>query len=655
MAASRQDQELFNAARKGSAEFTNVYKGYYPNADGATITSEFRRYSSYRSLSDLEGNSTTTNDGSGSKPGKVTSAVQSSVTGLLGTQDISQQSIGYQYSTLAGTEDTIFQLSEVSKGLFDIIRESKTAGDMVMNLAGTGIGKVMEGVTQILGQEVKLRNQVNAQLGVTGELSREVRTNIIDTLPAATQMAFGFQDVSNYAVDMVQNTGKMTTFGKDVLIESQKTARAFYGDLDKLSAAIDGFDKVGVGAKDAIVQIDKAGKSSLELGLNARKVVSDLDQNVGKLNSYGFKGGIDGLTRMVQKSIEFKINMNDVFRLADDLFDPDKAIALSAELQAIGGAIGDFNDPLKLMYMATNDAGGLQDALIGVAGSLTTYNTELGKFEISGANLRKAKALAKELGMSYEDFAQTAIKSSERASAATALLSSGLQIDEKEKEFLTNISKMEGGQMIIDIPQSLADKMGLKDTKVALDQLTPTMAKGLLENQKAFEEMSVEDIARDQYTTTQNIQKDVSALLTLAKVRAAGGFRQPLADVDKYLEEKLGTKLKATTSAEVSGKGGELSKFWDEVGKNTQGTLKSSMEELQKQGILGKDALKDVNAMSKGSAQTQSNSTVTYKFQSNGNMTDPLFRYAMNSPSLMNDMSNNMIQEKGSYTYSPME
>ena len=636
-------------------EATRAFNSNYPNAttaEGNEFTSKVNRKFPMGSSSSAPQTTNTTTDG---KTSKVTSAVQSTVTGLLGTQDISQQSMGYQYSTLESSQDTIFQLSEVSKGLFDVIRESKNAGDMVMNLAGAGIGKVMEGVTQILGQEVKLRNQVNAELGVTGELSREVRTNIIDTLPAATQMAFGFEDVANYAIEMVKNTGKMTTFGKDVLIESQKTARAFYGDLDKLSSAIDSFDKVGVGAKDAIVQIDKAGKSSLELGLNARKVVADIDQNVGKLNSYGFKGGIDGLTRMVQKSIEFKVNMNDVFRLAEDLFDPDRAIALSAELQAIGGAIGDFNDPLKLMYMATNDAGGLQDALIGVAGSLTTYNTELGKFEISGANLRKAKALAKELGMSYEDFAQTAIKSSERASAATALLSSGLQIDEKEKEFLTNISKMEGGRMVIDIPQSLADKMGLKDTKVALDQLTPTMAKGLLENQKAFEEMSVEDIARDQYTTTQNIQKDVSALLTLAKVRAAGGFRQPLAEVDKYLEDKLGSKLKATTSAEVGGKGGELSKFWDEVGKNTQGTLKSSMEELQKSGVLGKDALKDVNAMSKASTQTQSNSTVTYKFQSDGNMTDPLFRYAMNSPSLMNDMNNNIRQEKGSYTYTEMQ
>jgi len=590
---------------------------------------------------------TTTTSNTGST-NKLTSTTQSTVTGLLGTQDISRLGAGYQYSSLESTQDTIFQLSDVSKGLFDVMNQSKNVGDVVMNLAGAGIGKLMEGVQQVLKQEVELRNKINSQLGLTGELSREARNNILETLPAATAMAFGFEDVSDYAVSLVQNTGKMTTFGADVLQESQKTARAFYGDLDKLAGAIDGFEKVGIGAKDAIKEIDKAGKSSLALGLNARKVVSELDQNMSKLNSYGFKNGVEGLTRMVQKSIEFNLNMSTVLKLADDAMDPDKAIALSAELQAIGGAIGDFNDPLKLMYMATNDAGGLQDALIGVAGSLTTYNSELGKFEISGANLRKAKALASELGMNYDELANTAIKASERSSAATALLSSGLQIDEKEKEFLTNISKMEGGQMVIDVPKSLAKELGLEDTKVALDELSPAIAKGLIENQQAFEKMSVEDIARDQYTTTQNIQKDVSALLTLAKVRVAGGLREPLSQVDKYLEEKLGKDLKKTTTAELQGNE-ELGAFWKEVGLNTKTPMLKSFEELQKSGIISEEALKGVKSIGSGEQQVTTKN-INLNIKSNDAVVDATTRAIVNNPSIANDIANTVLPSELDYT-----
>lgn len=635
---ARKKDDFLRLAKQSGGD-VNTYSRLCGTLDPSESQAQLQAWNEY--VSTLN---TNTNTGTSAK---VTSATQSTVTGLLGTQDISRQGAGYQYSSLESTQDTIFQLSDVSKGLFDVMNQSKNVGDVVMNLAGAGIGKLMEGVQQILTQEVTLRNKINSQLGLTGELSREARNNIIETLPAATAMAFGFEDVSNYAVSLVENTGKMTTFGADVLQESQKTARAFYGDLDKLAGAIDGFEKVGIGAKDAIKEIDKAGKSSLSLGLNARKVVSELDQNMSKLNSYGFKNGVEGLTRMVQKSIEFNLNMSTVLKLADDAMDPDKAIALSAELQAIGGAIGDFNDPLKLMYMATNDAGGLQDALIGVAGSLTTYNSELGKFEISGANLRKAKALASELGMNYEELANTAIKASERSSAATALLSSGLQIDEKEKEFLTNISKMEGGQMVIDVPKSLAKELGLEDTKVALDELSPAIAKGLIENQQAFEKMSVEDIARDQYTTTQNIQKDVSALLTLAKVRVAGGLREPLSQVDKFLEEKLGSNLKKVTTAELQGKE-ELGGFWAEVGKNAQGPMVKSFEELQKSGIVSQDALRDVKNIGSNQQTVNHNHTLTIK--SNDAVVDATTRAIVSNPSVADEISNTVIPDALSYT-----
>ena len=625
-------------------------KGYpLSSADGQAAKTDFDRYKTYN----LSNTNTNTNNSTGS--GSIGSTAQKSIVGLLGTQNIDQQSIGYNYSTLSPGKDTTFQLSSMTEGLFDVINKAEgSVSKMVGGLLGKGLEQVLEGVTQILGQEVELRNKINSQLGMTGELSREFRNNIIDTIPAATQMAFGFEDVSKYATSLVENTGKMTTFGKDVLIQSQATARAFYGDLRLLGDAIDGFEKAGIGAKDAIKEIDDAGKSSLTLGLNARKVVADVSANMDKLNSIGFKNGVEGLTRMVQKSIEFNISIEKVRAMADKLFEPDNAIALSAELQAIGGAIGDFNDPLKLMYMATNDAGGLQDAMIGVAGSLATYNSELGRFEITGVNLRKSKALAEQMGMSMEEMSKTAIKAAERSSAATALLSSGLQIDEKEKEFLTNISKMEGGRMVIDVPESIAKQMGLTDTKVALENLTPTRAKGLLENQKAFEGMSTEEIARDQFTTTQNIQKDVSALLALAKVNAAKELRGGLAEVDKKLEQMIGGKLKTTTSAEVKSGEGEVSSFFKEMGANANKTLKSSIEEVSGGGV-SKSALQNANTnTSQTTSVSEPSKKIDVTVKSDSNMTDAMTRAMYSSPSTANDVRNGIMDEFGSYTFRPM-
>ena len=646
MAVSQQDKDLWNAARVSLSEFGKIYDPNNRNPTG-TLT-EYNRYKSIRSLSDLDSGSSIGGGGnSGGSGSSAGSKAADFVTKGLKSQDIADLGYYNSVSSLKMNEDFVFQLSDVSSSITQIVKESKGIGDFAGKLITTGLDKVTEQVFNILTQERDLRNKINSELGLTGELSRQLRTDIMDTTPAAMSMAFGFQEVSEYAVQMVEQTGKMTTFGKDVLQESQKTARAFYGNLEGLGKALDSFDKIGTGAKDAIKQIDAAGKSSLVLGLNARKVITEIGTNIGKLNEYGFRNGIDGLTRMVQKSKEFNLSMSEVFGLAEDLFDPDKAIALSAELQAIGGAIGDFNDPLKLMYMATNDAEGLQDAIIGVAGSLTTYNSEAGKFEISGANLRKARALAKELGIDYNELANTAIKASERSSAATALLSSGLQIDEKEKEFLTNISKMEGGQMIIDIPQSLADKLGIKETKVALDALGPDLAKGLLENQKAFEEMSVEDIARDQYTVTQNIEKDVSALLTLAKAEMAGGMREPLSKVDAYLKE--------TSFAQSVKEKASLSSLQKPEPNLFSSVIKESQDILYagyaKSLGISEDKLRNQNS-NQNSNQTAA--VVNYKhehnFKTDGPVLDAVVREMYKSPSVVNEMRETVTPSQLDYT-----
>jgi len=248
-------------------------------------------YVAYSSSTPNTNTTTDTGSGAGTK-------ITSYATDLLKTQNIADLGYSNPISSLSADKDTLFQFSSISETIGKIARESKNLPDFMTQLGLKGTAEMMSflgnEIVKIQQQEVQLRNQINSQLGLTGDLSRQFRNNIFETLPAATAMGFGFEDVKDYAVQMVEQTGKMTTLGADVLQESQKTARAFYGDLSKLGNAIDGFDKLGIGAKDAIKEIDRAGKSSLALGLNARKVVADVSTNMDKLNTIGFKNGVEG-------------------------------------------------------------------------------------------------------------------------------------------------------------------------------------------------------------------------------------------------------------------------------------------------------------------------------------------------------------------------
>jgi len=186
---------------------------------------------------------------------------------------------------------------------------------------------------------------------------------------------------------------------------------------------------------------------------------------------------------------------------------------------------------------------------------LATYNDKQGRFEITGINIRRAKAMADELGISYESLTRGAVASQERLSASNDLMAKGFTIPEKDKEFITNLSKMDNGKMVIEIPQSLSDKFE-GQSKIALSDLTQSQIEVLEKNRKAFEAMSPADIARDQVASVKNIERDLSAMFALQKIQAlsavngkgglnlneigANAMKNVSGYTDKFLSDKKG-------------------------------------------------------------------------------------------------------------------
>jgi hypothetical protein len=387
-----------------------------------------------------------------------------------------------------------------------------------------------------LERESQLHTTINEKIGITGELSRAYRDVILETVPMAATLGFDMENLGDLVTGLGEKSGRFNLLSQKTMENSLVTTRAFGSSLRDMSETMSEFEKVGFGAADTLLKIDTAGRSSISLGLNAKKTTEMLKTDIGKLNEYGFSNGVQGLNRMIQKSLEFRTNMNDVFKIADKVMSPDSAIELTANLQVLGGAIGDFNDPLKLMYMATNNVEGLQDALIGAAGGLATYNKEQGKFEVTGANLRRAKEMAAQLGMTTGDLNKTAIAAQERIQANNVLLAKGFNMNKNDREFLTNMSQMKDGKMSITIPESLSDKFG-KQTEVTLDSLTQAQIDVLKANRKALEDMNPVDIAKGQFSSVKNIENMLqgAGLKSVKNVKDRSfGRNESLGDDSRY-------------------------------------------------------------------------------------------------------------------------
>jgi hypothetical protein len=426
----------------------------------------------------------------------------------------------------------------------------KTPGELGRQAVKDLFSLVKDNYSLFLQEQSALRTSINKDAGLSLEFAENYREVLSDANPPLLQLGVSFQSLSDSAVSLVQDTGRFYTLNEKSWVRAGQVGEAYTGTMGELIKMLPNLEKVGIGATNAMESIAKAGKESISLGLRAQSVTRDVNLNIERLNEFGFSKGIDGLTRMVQKSIEFRTSMEGAFRIAEKVMSPEGAIELTANLQALGGAIGDFNDPMKLMYMATNDVEGLQDALLKASGNLATYNDEQKRFELTGVNLRYAREMAAQLGVEYKEFAKGAIASAERAAAAGDLLRAGLTLDEKQTEFITNIAKMKDGKMVIDVSGS-KDLMNIfKSDSVALENLDKGNAELILQYQKSLEKKTEEDLIRDQATSVTNIERYVASILAYGR-KQFGPIPQ------EALNEIIKTTTKAVTGKEYDMKQGE--------------------------------------------------------------------------------------------------
>ena len=454
-----------------------------------------------------------------------------------------------------------------------------TIGDVVNSLIKTSF----DGMGGYIKEQSYLLTFVNKELGLAGDLSKNFRESVSEAQPALTRMGIPFKEMTDSVGKLIEDTGRFALVGTDMLVRAGEVAGAYGMSMSEVVGAYDDFEKVGIGAAQAQESIADAGKRSLEVGIQSRQTIQGMIENVGKLNEYGFQQGVEGLEKMVRRSTEIRMSLSETFKVADKVFSPEGALELSAELGVLGAAFGDFNDPLRLMYMATNEVEGLQGALEGVAGNLATYNMETGGFEVTGANLRQAREIASKLGIDMSELTQSAIALQERQQAALAL--EGLNIDPENKEFLTNLARMKDGEMSIDLQAAgLEKEFGVKTMK--LSDMNKQVADKILAFQDEFKDKSEKDLIREQVTLIENVSRDVNYLATLARLKVAG-----VADETVKLLSKMDAKDAGSGLSDLLGRGTD--KLVEQFGKSGAKIAEYARESL---GIeVKKDFMKTEN------------------------------------------------------------
>lgn len=443
---------------------------------------------------------------------------------------VTQQKSESSFET--GTSSGGVEIGAGLQGLFENMAKERKAMDMQ-------ISDVIRYTKQTAGGAVVNRKETFSDLMDILTLTDDIRQNIVKgfglggglmddfvaTTVYAAQEFEGFALTANDAFEVMSNTVK--ELGRTIAVPPSALA-----DLTKLQFLYEGldagnlvgeFDKIGMGTQAAADATVDAIQGAQSMGAVTSKFLPAVTKEIEKINTYGFKNGVDGLAKMVAESQILGLNFGEVISLADKLYSPEAAVELAAELQMIGGAANEMLDPFQLMYMAQNDVEGLKDAIVDTAQSAVQFNNETGQFEIGSPESRmRLKAQAEAMGMDFQDLANSAIKAKKRTAAITEL-GSMTALSEKDRELIASMADIgEGGEFQLTLGD---ETINFDDLEERMRQDTSLLTKVQEQSSKAAlstdEQMA--STLDDQYTVSQAINSEVAAIQNILTEAAASG------------------------------------------------------------------------------------------------------------------------------------
>jgi hypothetical protein len=223
---------------------------------------------------------------------------------------------------------------------------------------------------------------------------------------------------------------------------------------ENVAKLIGGMTQYGITQSKSIAIMNKVAATAKASGLDAKTLTKTVSDNIQKAQIYGFKNGVEGLTKMAAQAQRVGFDIKNAQMVSNKILDGglEEAVKKSSELQALGGNIGALGDPGQLYRMAMYDIEGLQDEIIKASSSAVDFNETTGEFKIGGEEMLRLRQQADILGLSYEDVAKGAIN----ARKEQEIMSKGIDfkgLTEEQRGLVSSLAEIgPGGKVSIDLP-----------------------------------------------------------------------------------------------------------------------------------------------------------------------------------------------------------
>lgn len=293
-----------------------------------------------------------------------------------------------------------------------------------------GDGASYKDMANLSREAAKFGVSTEEALQMMGNLGEELRTTDTKYLAGATEHFLAIQKATGISAEEVGTiAGEMMRSGK-----SAEDFKDFTQDALNISK---------------------------QYGVNSKKVLGSIAKNMEKMRHMGFTGGEESLAKMTAQAERLRMNVDEIFDVAQKARSIEGAMDMASELQLAGGSFANIN-PMDLLSAARKGPAELQKILTQMGGDIGSWNKETGEFQFDPVDVDRLQIVADATGQSLDSI-QKMIQKNAEDNKKTDLLGLDAAIPDETKNFLTDMTTLDGGKIeVSDELKDLASSNGIE-------------------------------------------------------------------------------------------------------------------------------------------------------------------------------------------------
>ncbi len=392
-----------------------------------------------------------------------------------------------------------------SQGTFSYLAEIKSA-----TVDAFSVKRIEDYFLKVEAKAKDLNKSLTTGLYEYAEIYRKT---ISDVYLENIELGFAFDDSSKLISSMATQMQRMVPFTQQNATNALVLGKVIGETPEEVAKLIGQMTEYGNSQTKSIEVLNKATMTARAFGLDAKKLTATVSGNIKMAQMYGFKNGVEGLTKMAAQAQRVGFDLSKAQSVSEKILEggPEEAIKMASELQALGGNIGSLGDPFQLLHMAMYDMEGLQDQIIKSSAAAVEFNETTGDFKIGGEEMLRLRQQAKALGLSYEDVAKGAINARKEQEIGARV--GGLsKLTEDQRSLVASLAEIgPGGKVTLDIPGF----GNIADLEAALKSDPNALAGALAKYQDDMNKtpVQIQTEMKDIALQTQSIQQQMSNTL----------------------------------------------------------------------------------------------------------------------------------------------